>query len=341
MRFQNLKTCLWFSEQFYQLHQSGFGFAEGLILLEKTCTDPQFCLRIQSILRSIKKGRRFSQSLQAHPEYFSETYLALIHVGEQSGRLAEVLRELSLYLKLQINLRHSLIQALIYPSFIFILMIGMLIFFMVFVIPQFAAIFAQFKTPLPLLTQILFALVRKGPYLGVGLGLILLSMTLAYPKYGPLLKQKRILLKIPGLGTYYRNCILMFLFKTLSLSLKSGLSLQQAFHLLPALLQATPFYSLPRLLQHDLNGGSPLEKIFDKPDYFPAICQSYIKIASASGALDHQLSELGQHFEKRIDAQMYRFKIMLEPLILLVMGGIVGGVVLALYQPLFNLGSIL
>ena len=342
---KKLKQSLWFTEQFQQLHQSGLGFSDSLLLLEKSCPEPCFTQVIHKILRSVKKGRAFSQSLKQYPDYFSETYLAMIAVGEQSGTLTQVFAELSAYLNLHLRLRQSLVQALTYPALILILMAGMMLFLLWFVIPQFEAIFAQFKAPLPWLTAGLFTFVHhlKIIVLSVVVSGIFGSIFLRKPliQRWKIFKKKTHLLHCPGIGRYYQEWLLMFLFKTLGLSLKSGLSLQQAMLLLPKLFGTTPFSQLILLLQQDLQAGHPLEKIFDKKEYFPEICNAYIKIASVSGALDQQLSHLAQHFEGRIYHKINQLKILLEPLILLVTGGLVGIVVIALYQPLFSLGGLM
>ena len=339
------KQSLWFTEQFQQLHQSGLGFSDSLQLLEKSCPDPHFAKVIHAVLRSVKKGRAFSQSLKPHPDYFSETYLAMIMVGEQSGNLDQVLNELGAYLSLQLRVYQSMIQALTYPCLILMLMLGMILFLLWFVIPQFEAIFAQFKAPLPWLTEGLFSIVHH-------LKIFVLCLMLAFfgsfvflrnrlLQYWKQFKKTTRLFRCPGIGRYYHDWLLMFLFKTLSLSLKSGLSLQQALLLLPKLFGMTPFSQLISLLQQDLRAGQPLEKIFDKKEYFPEICNAYIKIASVSGALDQQFGQLALHFEARVDHQIEQFKVLLEPLILLVTGGLVGLVVIALYQPLFSLGGLM
>ena len=342
---KKLKQSLWFTEQFQQLHQSGLGFADSLLLLEKSCPDPGFTSVIHKILRSVKKGRAFSHSLKQHPDYFSETYLAMIAVGEQSGYLSQVFQELSAHLTLHLRLRQSIVQALTYPCLILVLMLAMLLFLVWFVIPQFEAIFAQFNAPLPWLTAGLFTLVHHFKVLALLSTILCLGGFIFFKKvwarYWKQFKQKRFLLHCPGMGPYYHDWLLMFLFKTLSLSLKSGLSLQQALLLLPKLFGATPFSQLVFLLQHDLYEGHSLERIFNKKEYFPEICVAYIKIASVSGALDQQLAHLALHFELRVVQKINQFKVLLEPFILLIMGGLVGVVVIALYQPLFSLGGLM
>jgi type II secretory pathway component PulF len=340
---KSLKQSLWFTEQFQQLHQSGLGFAESLVLLEQSVTDSHFKVVIRRVLHSVKKGRTFSQSLRHFPGYFSPTYIAMIVVGEQSGYLGRVLEELAAYLNVHINVRQSILQALTYPALLLTIMLGLLIFLLWFVIPQFEAVFMQFKAPLPPLTAALFGLVHHFKTLGlfavitIGGGGIFLRKLIT--KHWQIMQKKRFLLSIPWIGSYYQDWLLMFLFKTLALSLRSGLSLQDGLKLLPKLLGHTPFGQLILLLQQGLQEGHPLEKIFDQSGYLPPICQAYIKIATLSGALDQQLYQLGLHFEARVYAKMTQFKVLLEPMILLSMGGLVGVVVIALYQPLFSLGG--
>ncbi len=339
------KTTLWFTEQFSHLYESGLGFTEGLTVLSKSCVDPHFIPLLEGVLRSVKKGRSFADSLVRYADYFNGRYIAMVRVGEQTGSLGLVMGELASYQKMQMALKDELSSALTYPAITLGMLCFMLIFMYFFVIPPFQEIFARQNVALPFLTQCLFAWVHfmqtGGLFVLLGvLALLFIARKKLLTLWRPYQRDPRIF-KLPFLGRCYQEILLMFFFKNMSLALKAGLSFQQGLALLSSLFVNSPFSSLIKAMQHDLGRGKSLTHIFDRPLYFPAICGAFVSIAEASGAADQQFQKLAWHFERQVNDRLAQLKIWLEPALLIVTGGAVGLVVLALYQPLFSLGAVL
>lgn len=338
------KITLWFTEQFSHLYESGLGFTEGLTVLTKSCIDPHFVPVLEGILRSIKRGRGFAESLLRYGDYFNGRYIAMVRVGEQTGSLGWVMGELAAYQKMQIALKEEVTSALTYPLITLGLLCCMLVFMYFFVIPPFQEIFAHQNVPLPFLTRCLFAwvhLMQEGGLiviLGVFAFLFIIRKKLL-GLWRPYQQEVRIF-RIPFLGPCYQEILLMFFFKNMSLALKTGLSFQQGLALLSSLFVNSPFSALIKVMQYDLVRGKSLSQLFDRPLYFPAICGAFVSIAEASGAADQQFQKLALHFERQVNGRLAQLKIWLEPVLLMGTGGIVGLVVLALYQPLFSLGAV-
>lgn len=339
------KITLWFTEQFSHLYESGLGFTEALGVLLKSGGDARFVPVLEGLLRSIKKGRGFADSLRRYQEYFNDTYIAMVRVGEQTGNLGLVMGELASYQKMQIALKEDVASALTYPMITLGLLCCMLIFMYFFVIPPFQEIFAHQNTPLPFLTRCLFAgvhFMQEGGLVAMlgALALLFFIRKKLWVLWQPY--QARVcIFKIPFLGRCYQEILLMFFFKNMSLALKAGLSFQQSLVLLKALFVHSPFSPLIRTMEYDLAKGKSLSQLFARPLYFPAVCGAFVAIAEASGAADQQFQKLALHFERQVNGRLSQLKIWLEPILLILTGGMVGLVVLALYLPLFSLGAVL
>lgn len=344
MKRKQLQHSLWFGEQFQQLHQSGLSFQAALRILHDTAPDATWRSQIQRIANAIQKGRSFAQALARCPEYFDVNYRALIKIGEETGHLSQVLLSLTDHQRLQLSLRAKLSSALIYPLLTLALMGVMLLIMFIEVIPHFQAIFAQFHAPLPRLTRMLFdtahLLQTRGWVIFLCIFLLSVGLKKAKLKQIDWFKTQPQLFRVPLLGSCYQEALLMFFFKTTGFSLGAGLSLLQVFTLLETRYARTPFARLFPHLKYAVTQGASLHKVFDHPAYFPPICRALLEVAEASGSLDLQCEQLGRYFQARLEAKIERIKFLLEPLLLLITGLIVGGVVLALYQPLFSLGSL-
>lgn len=338
-----LETTVWFTGQFRVLYENGLGLSESLKLLEQSAADPVFQSILREIERSIQKGRALSASLQGYPRYFDTLYLAMIHVGEQSGRLSEVLQALESDLLIHQMLRSKLREALSYPCLMVGVMCGLLLFLCLFVIPQFEHVLARMNTPLPFATRLLFQSIDWMKHKGGWLVLLGLSMGVGlkrrWLKMWKEVKRQPLVLRIPYVGPLYQAILLLFFFRALMLSLASGWSMQEALRLLTPLFVETPFSKLTGCLQTALQQGRALSIVFHQAEVFPPICIAFMRVAEMTGRLDEQCQRLARHFEEQVRRQLTQLSVLLEPLILLLMGSLVGGVVLLVYQPLLSLGN--
>lgn len=340
-----LKDSLWFTEQFQHLHKSGLGCAESLTVLAGSAPQAQFAALIYGVLASVKKGRGLSRSLGRYSHYFNEHYVAMIQIGEITGCLNEVLEALLHYQQLDLKVRESLRSAFAYPILTMSLMLIMLVFMFIFIIPQFRPIFDEAHTVLPVYTRALFAL---SFFMKSDGGMILLFMLIVFFLFkkmrGAVFKRLQfrfVLIRLPVLGAVYHNWLLFVFFSALALGVRSGLSMQQSFKLMFNLFHLTPFESILQSMQYDLEQGLSLEKVFDRREWFPPICRAMFMVAEAGGGLDTQLHALADYFQKNLNQKIESFRLWLEPSLLLLSGFVVGGVVLGLYQPLFQLGGAL
>lgn len=340
---RHIKQLLWFTGQLNILLNAGMGFTASLKILIKSCDDKKMTAKIQSISRDIECGRSFSEALARQPDYFDLFYIEMIRIGECTGKLTEILSELQKYWTLKQNLQQDLAKALLYPLVVMCLMLVLTAGLCFTVIPKFAVIFASFNTPLPWATRALFQIVS---YMSSHILIIIFIFGLIFwlgryfltQKTQPWLESVR-LFKLPFFGKLYQSQLLFRLFKTLGIALKAGLSMQDSLSLLKKMFKNTPYKKGLLLLEHDLKQGYPLSQIFNRKSYFPEVYQAFILIAEETGTLDLQLLNLADLIEKQITLILERFKILLEPTLMLATGLIVGAVVMAIYYPVFSLSG--
>lgn len=344
-RTKKMKNLLWFTEQFYILNKAGLGFAASLKALQQSCEDKAFRQNIAGILKAIEEGKTFSQGLQKYPQFFDDFYVEMLKAAEATGSISTILLELQQFLRLKNDLWNESMRALTYPCIVMALMVILTMGLCFSVIPQFEAIFQSFHAPLPFITKILFASVNMMRAHSI---LIVILIALAIFGFKKLFKGKfrhfkkdlRIF-KVPLVGPFYHHLLLLRFFKVLGLSLKAGLSMQESMKLLQKMFKPTPFAMAIASIQYDLQAGRRLSDLFKKEAYFPIICQSFMRIAEEVGSIDEQALRLSEIFTEQVHASLAQFKTLLEPLLMLITGVIVGGVVMAIYYPIFSMGAMI
>lgn len=344
-RQNKIKNLIWFTEQFHTLTQAGLSFAMSLEILRKTTPNPHFAKMIAEISKSLEKGMSFSTALSKHPELFDIFYIEMVRIGEYTGKLQIVLQELCKYWQARLELWQALMRALTYPLFVMGVML-LLTFTLCFsIVPRFQMIFASFNAPLPWITECLFTLITlmREHFMIITLVLGVLGWMFYQWGYQQLKRYcaKAVwIFKIPVMGVLYHEALLFRFFKTLGIAIQAGLSMQESLQLMRKMFTKTPMQRAISIMMYDLKQGRSLSMLFASKIYFKEICTGFIKIAEETGTMEVQFLNLAQVFEKEIEIKLERCKVLLEPLMLLLTGAIVGGVVLAIYYPIFALGGI-
>ena len=243
-------------------------------------------------------------------------------------------------------MRQSLARAFTYPCLVLTVMIVLTLGLCFSIIPRFQSLFASFHAPLPFVTRVLFASVDF-----LQSHFLLLLIAFGIFGWGGIKFWRNHLrhaclragwtFQIPIAGRFYQSVLLARFFKVLGIAIQAGLSLQESLSLLHNLFEGSPFAAALNVMKYELKQGRSLEEIFDQQFYFPEVCIGFIKVAAETGQLETQFLNLAHLFEEALATQLERYKILLEPLALLITGVIVGGMVLAIYYPIFTLGGII
>ncbi len=301
----------------------------------------------QSALRDVREdirgGSSASDALAKHPAYFSDLYIATVKAGEQSGNLAEVLQRYIAYLKLMIGLRQKAAKALSYPAFLVLIGIGVIGFLLAFVMPTFVSVYGESAHTLPMATQVLLNLVHHAetqivPATGLVVGL-LFALRAYYATPAGHLMIDRIMLRLPILGAIAVKHNTVQLTRTLGTVLSGGTPLVDALHIARgALSNGWLSQGLAGAVQ-DIREGSTLATALDRPGVLPKLAIEMLSVGEETGSLDSMLRDVAEFYEADLDTSLTQLTTWIEPVLLLVMGFLVGGIVIVMYLPVFQMAG--
>ena len=329
--------------QLATLLKAGLTLSASLALLAEQHPSSQWQALLRTLAHDMEQGISLSTSLSQWQHVFPPLYLAMIRTGELTGKLDDCCFELARQQKNQQQLADKVKKALRYPIFI-ITMAVMVVFAMLqFVLPEFAAIYQTFNTPLPVLTQRIIAIAHFSSQWGWLVGALILIAVAAYhlmkqQPYWLTLRQK-LLLGFPVIGPMVRGQKLTQIFTVLALTQNAGIPFLQGLESVTETL-ANPFWS-QRLAQvhQDISAGKPVWLALKNCGEFSPLCIQLVRTGEASGSLDVMLRNLAYHHGEKTLSQAENLAALLEPALLIITGLIIGTLVVAMYLPIFHLGD--
>lgn len=293
----------------------------------------------------LAEGTGLAKALAAEPKVFSESYVSMVAAGEASGALDIVLERLAEFLEGQDAVRNKVVTSLAYPLLMVVVGAGVMIFLLAFVIPKIVTVFENSKAALPLITVFLIktsSLVRKGWW-----AFLLLAALAAYSwrRLGQgeefRLRQDRLILRLPMVGPLVRRLVLSRFAKVLGLLLMSGVPVIRALEITGEVVVNRAYRSFLQGVKEELIEGRSLSAALGKSPLFPPLLVHMIGVGEKSGELESMLVKAGAAFEREFDTAIGRFMALLEPLLVLGMGLVVGFVVIAVLLPIFELNQLI
>lgn len=338
---------LLFTKHLSIMIKSGITISDGIETLATQTKSNKFYEILISVARDIKNGQTLAKSLQKHPHVFDSLFISLIEVGEQSGTLEGSLEYLAKQLAKEYSLHKKIQGALIYPTIVIVAVILIGAGMSLFVLPQLTNLFTSLGVKLPLTTQILlfFANLMKhhGLIITISLAIIiiLIRIFIALPSVRP--KWDRLVLSFPIFGELLQNQQLSAICRNMGIMLKSGLPLTKSLGIQYIATNNFVFKDYILKLQKSIDRGKDMGVELDTGNYskFSPIAVKMIAVGEKTGKLDEVFLYLGDFFEEEVDNIAKNLSVVLEPVILLVVGVIVGFVALAIISPIYDLtGSI-
>jgi type IV pilus assembly protein PilC len=339
----NIDDLVVFSRQLTTLIESGIPAVEALGILEDQIENTFFKGVISSVLGDVKEGTSFSKALTKYPRVFPDIYLSMVEAAEISGNLPEVLNRVSVYLEKSSALRKKVKSALYYPAAIVIMAIIITGFLMFKVIPTFKQIFASLGGALPLPTQILItvsdALTKKETLIGIILILFLggigLKKYLNTPKGK--LNFHRFILKLPLVGELIRKVALANFSRTFATLMRSGVSIVQGLDIVAKTSGNKVIEEAVLKSKKFIQQGQPIYLPLEESGAFPPMVVKMIAVGERSGRLEGMLLKIAQFYEEQTDAMVAGLSSLIEPIIIVFLGVVVGGIVVALFLPILKI----
>jgi type IV pilus assembly protein PilC len=339
------KDIVIFTRQFTTMLDAGLPLVQALGILIKQADNATMKRVLNSIKDTIESGGTLAEGLSLHPKVFDELYINMVAAGESSGALDQILERLAIHMEKSIKLSREVKTAMIYPSVVVGTAAIVTSVLLIFVIPTFAEMFADFGQALPLPTQIVINLSNfMVNNLAIIIG-ILGTLTTLFIKFAASTRGKEILhpvyLKIPIIGRLIKKVSIARFSRTLATMLASGVALLEAMSICSRTAgNKVVEKEILRARIGISEGKSIMEPLADSA-VFPGMATQMISVGEQSGQLDKMLSKVADFYEEEVDTEVASLKQLIEPIIILVLGIVVGSIIVAMYLPIFKLGSVI
>ena len=342
-QYWNLTYKIHFIRQLATLLQAGIALPQGLSMLAEQHSRLQWRALLQALAQQVTEGVPFSDALKAWPRVFPPLFIALIRTGEITGKLDECCLRLAVQQEEQQALRKKVVKALRYPGVIFVMALLVTIGMAGFVLPEFAAIYRAFNAPLPALTQGVMAfsafITGSGHWLALAAGALIAVILRCRRNPNWQWQEQNLLLRLPLVGELVRGQRLSQIYTILAMTQQAGLPLLQG---LEAVMQTltSPFWRqmLARIMQK-IGDGVPFWKTLEEEKGFTPLCRQLIYTAEETGSMDLILARLAHWHTGQTHERADSLSSTLEPLMMVVIGLIVGTLVIARYLPVFQMGD--
>jgi len=338
-----LATLLSFTTQLAAMLSAGLPLVQSLRGLSYDIRDKKFRGMIESVESEVREGVSFSNALEKYPQAFSKVFVNLVRAGESSGKSGEILGQLTSYLEANFNLRRKVRSALTYPIVVITFAAIVVLVLVVKIIPKFEKIYMGFGKELPLPTKILLAIssqIGSHFFLGVFLIFVFVVSGFLFSKTG---RGKLILdwmqLSLPVFGPIIKKSIMAQFSRTLSLLVASGIPL------VPAMRLATQTVNNQIIVQNllaittGIERGGGVGEGFRKSGFFPEMMVQMVATGEKTGAIDAMVLKAADFYEKEVNTSIDTLMTLLEPVIIAFIGIVVGGIMLAMFFPVFKLGG--
>lgn len=324
--------------------KAGLSLGAALNALKEQTPNKRLKNVLALISERVDKGESFANALKFFPKIFNELFVNMVESGELSGNLEEVLKQLHIQLKRDHELISKVRGAMIYPSVVIIAMLGIGTFVIIFVMPKFVSIFAEFQATLPLPTRILIHLSDLVQTRGLLVALVFITTLIVLIKFFKTTKGHRLLhhffLVAPILGPIVKKINLARFSRTISSLIKTDIPIVQSFNITSRTL-GNIFYREAMLESAEkIKKGSSINLILrEYPTLFPPVVTQMITVGEESGSVDTILEELAEFYEEEVDQTMKNLPSIIEPVLMLVLGIGVAGMAVAVLMPMYSLSD--
>jgi len=339
------REFLVFNQELATLLKAGMPLVQSLDILRQRIASPVFKGVLDDVFERVRAGNALSEAFEAHQGMFPGVYTASLLAGEKSGNLEQVLRRYVSYVKVISTVRRKTISALVYPAILVALSLVVVTIIVVKVVPEFGNFYNQFGKELPMSTRFIVALSN---FVTSYFVLILAGIALAVFAFWGWIKQPgqkrrldRVLLRIPMVGPIAQKFSTSQGSRTLATLLGGGIPLVNALEVTSRSLANQHMASQLNYAAQQVREGRSLAATLQESGSFSDVAIKMVEVGESTGALQEMLNSLADFYDEEIDTNLSRFVTVIEPLLLVIMGIVIAGLLLSLYLPLFSLSSAL
>ena len=334
-----------FTRQLATMMKAGVPLVQSFEIVAEGLENPAMREVVLGIKAEVEGGNTFAGALRKYPQYFDDLFCSLVGSGEQSGALETMLDRVAIYKEKSELLKQKIKKALKYPATVIVVALIVTIILMVKVVPVFQDLFAGFGADLPAFTQMV---VNMSNWMQSYWYILIAGIGLSIGAFIEAKKRSkgfrdfldRAALKAPIFGDLVYKAIIARYARTLATTFAAGVPLIDALESTAGATGNVVYYNAVMRIREDVSTGQQLQFAMRSTNVFPSMAVQMVAIGEESGALDSMLEKVATHFENEVDNAVDGLTSMMEPLIMAVLGVLVGGLVIAMYLPIFQMGSV-
>jgi type IV pilus assembly protein PilC len=341
----NAEDIAIFSRQLATMLTAGIPMVQAFEIIGVGHDKPAMRKLVLAIKGDIETGNTLNQSLAKHPLYFDDLFVNLVEAGEHAGALETVLEKIASYKEKTEALKKKIKKALFYPAAVLAVAVIVTVILLIFVIPQFESLFKGFGADLPTFTQMVINLSRW--LQSKGWILLILVVGGAFT-FGYFYKRSRPMrqfldrssLQVPVIGPILKKAAVARFARTLATMFGAGVPLVEAMKSVAGATGNIVYQDAVMKMRDEISTGMRLQRAMENTGLFPNMVVQMIAVGEESGSLDEMAAKVADFFEADVDAAVDGMSSLLEPLIMVILGVLVGGLVIAMYLPIFKLGAV-
>ena len=339
------KDISMFTRQLATMMKAGVPLLQSFDIVSKGHSNPSMSKLIQDLRSDIETGTSLNNAFRKYPLYFDPLFCNLVGAGEQAGILEDLLTRLATYKEKTIAIKKKIKSALMYPVSILAIAFIVTAVIMIWVVPAFKSVFSSFGADLPAPTLMVMAISEFFvAYWWAIFGGIFGSVYFFFQSWQRSAKMQRtmdlLLLKAPIFGAVIRKAAIARWTRTLATMFAAGVPLVEALDSVGGAAGNALYLEATKRIQNEVSTGTSLTMAMQNANVFPPIVTQMVAIGEESGALDSMLSKVAGFFEDEVDEAVAALSSLMEPLIMVILGVLIGGLVIAMYLPIFKLGAV-
>ncbi len=333
-----------FTRQFATMVNAGLPLVQCLDILAKQAESPLFSRIVSEVQRDVEAGSTLSEAMAKHPKVFDSLFVNMVDAGEAGGILDGILIRMATYLEKAEALRRKVKSAMTYPTVVLTVALGATVFMLLVIIPTFAKVFADFGGQLPLPTRVVLDLSN---FLRKDWWILLLGLTAVVVGYKQYYRSARgrvvldgVLLRLPIFGNILRRSSIARFTRTLGTMISSGVPILTALDITARTAGNKVIENAILATKGSIGEGETIAAPLRESKVFPPMVVQMISVGEETGALDKMLEKIAAFYDEEVDVAVETLTSVIEPIMIVVMGALVGGMVIAMYMPMFKLISV-
>jgi type IV pilus assembly protein PilC len=339
------KDIALFTRQLATMMQAGVPLLQSFDIVGRGHANPNVARLLNNIRTDVETGSSLSAAFSKHPQQFDNLYCNLVEAGEQAGILDKLLERLATYMEKTETIKSKIKSALMYPISVVLVALVVVAVIMIFVVPAFKEVFASFGADLPGPTLMVIAMSEFFvAYWWLMLGTLgggLYAFIQAWKRNEQVQKlMDRLMLKIPVFGALIEKSCIARWTRTLSTMIAAGVPLVESLNSVGGASGNSVFSDATTKIQQEVSSGTSLTAAMTQANVFPSMVLQMCAIGEESGSLDHMLGKAADFFEAEVDDMVGGLSSLMEPIIIVFLGGLIGGIVVAMYLPIFKMGQV-